>query len=281
MATLAFDLDGTLSDSQGQIHSKIVERLRELSCRGWEIFFITGRGPDLAKKIVQSLPFSYYLGCINGSILYKMPEEKLVHANFLSKNTIDSLCDLLDPTQYGAIFYTDSINKCYQFGSYACAEVSCYVQSRCQRLNERLFPLKNREVEEQVFSAKFFGRLNDLLPIQIQIEKSLDLIAPIIKDPFHHTYYVMQATDVNAHKGALLEKLERENMIQRPLITGGNDLNDMSLLKVADFSFAIKGSPGPLKKVASLTVGSIDQLGALEGINKGLTFLNIEANDAN
>lgn len=276
VGTLAFDLDGTLSGSDGRINPLIIQELNQLYNRGWHVIFITGRGPNLAKKCVENVPFNFLLGCINGSVLYAMPEDRLLYSLYLNNSDIQHICSSIDPQKQRVVFYTESIHSCYWYGTHSCKTVREYIETRKNKLQEVWHPLDLSSDHNYIFSAKVFGGLEELQSIKIEMESKMTLAAPIIKDPFHCEYYVMQATNNLATKGMLLNKLEQESKIRRPFITGGNDLNDLSLLSVADFSFAMKGSPEDLVAVAHEVVGGVEEAGALEGIKKAMLKLGFD-----
>ncbi|MCB1082363.1 MAG: HAD hydrolase family protein, partial [Chlamydiia bacterium] len=58
--------------------------------------------------------------------------------------------------------------------------------------------------------------------------------------------------------------------LRRPLIVGGDDNNDLPLLKVGDVRIMMEGAPDMLKPYADITAPPSEQMGIIQGLKEGI-----------
>jgi Cof subfamily protein (haloacid dehalogenase superfamily) len=76
---LALDLDGTLLRSDGAISPKTVCALRAARRRGLSVLFVTARPPRRARLVSQASELSGDAICGNGSIVYDLKSDTVLH----------------------------------------------------------------------------------------------------------------------------------------------------------------------------------------------------------
>ena len=54
--------------------------------------------------------------------------------------------------------------------------------------------------------------------------------------------------------------------LKRPLITGGDDNNDIPLLKAGDVRIAMDGAPDALQNIAHIIAPPADRMGIIQGM---------------
>ena len=80
-------------------------------------------------------------------------------------------------------------------------------------------------------------------------------------------------THKNASKGDALEKLLELDTIKRPIIVAGDDMNDLSMFKVADISIAMKDGAQALIEKADIIAPAASSEGIITGIQEALKKL--------
>lgn len=92
---LALDIDGTIIDKDENIHPSFYNNFTRLTEAGYVVTFITGRNPQLACRVIKSLPLEAPLSCSsgsalvfkNGEVVSKRPFPRVTALNFCA------LCD--------------------------------------------------------------------------------------------------------------------------------------------------------------------------------------------
>ena len=91
--TIALDIDGTLT-ADSRLHTmppRVVKYLSQLVSDGWQLVFITGRTFMSAYRILQPLPFPYYLAVQNGAIILEMPSRRIVGKKYLDRSVFSAM----------------------------------------------------------------------------------------------------------------------------------------------------------------------------------------------
>ena len=92
---LALDIDGTLTDQTHIVPKEVVNYLKELHAKGWEVFIITGRTLSFARLALELFNFPFHLAVQNGADVLYMPNKELVIRYYLSPSiipTLEALC---------------------------------------------------------------------------------------------------------------------------------------------------------------------------------------------
>lgn len=244
---LACDIDGTLTDNPFDMPLSIAVTLREVYQSGWSIIFLTGRPFVWGVKPLLQLDFPYHFAVINGANLLQMPqavlvEELLVPKSLLSK--FDDFCKIHD-TDYVAYSGFSGSDVCYYRPKRFKEAQLEYLKKRSANVGEVWVPVESfADVDVSGFaSIKCFGDHNLCQKMSQFMEKSLDLHAPTIRDPFKNEQYVAQATRKECTKGHILKRFAEIIGNKGPIIAAGDDYNDVSMFKVADVSIVMETAP--------------------------------------
>ena len=102
----AFDLDGTLLDSNKKISQANMEALKVLAAEGVEIVPATGRIVSGLKLVLDELPFVRWCITVNGAAVWDLMREKIIHRAEIPVDTALKVCEYMDGI--------DAIYDCYQ-----------------------------------------------------------------------------------------------------------------------------------------------------------------------
>lgn len=274
---IALDIDGTITAEHHQLPAAVGNYFSKLTASGWLLIFITGRTFQWGIEVLKTLDFPYYFAVQNGAIILEMPSQKIVSKKYLDRSifdTMDLICcnELSDYVVYGGYEYGD---QCYFRPKRFSAEMLNYVEHRVNTLKEIWSPLESyQEMPINTFaSIKCFGKYPDAMRLAQKIETQLDLHVPLIRDPFNGNYFVVQATHPRISKGQAFKDIISMAGHQGLIIAAGDDLNDLSMLKLADIKVVMANAPEELLKLADVIAPPATEEGIIEGLQQAIQGL--------
>ena len=81
---IAFDMDGTLLNSEKRISERTLEAVNRAFDAGKEVILSTGRCVAELREYFKRIPRLRYVVCSSGAILYDVKEEKILYSNSIS-----------------------------------------------------------------------------------------------------------------------------------------------------------------------------------------------------
>lgn len=260
---LALDLDGTLTNSQKKISSKNKEYISYAQSIGIKIILASGRPVlgihPLAKELELYDKGGYILAYNGGHIIDCMTSTDLVKETI----PIDLIHDICSINQYFNVHpltYNDVGVICED-------DQSEYVQR--EAFNNKIPVIKVHSLEMQVKKpvVKFMvvGDPNELKRSYAFLTKIYNGVLNI----FFSEPYFLEVTPLGIDKAASLERmLSRLGVSRDELIACGDGLNDIPMLQYAGFSVAMGNSYDETKKYANAIVGTNEEDGVAEAIEK-------------
>lgn len=88
---IAFDMDGTLLNSQKKISSKTIDAINKAIDAGKIVILNTGRCPAELKEYRKVLPRLRYVNCVSGALVYDYQEERSIYESPLSEEEVKTL----------------------------------------------------------------------------------------------------------------------------------------------------------------------------------------------
>ncbi|UFT99994.1 Cof-type HAD-IIB family hydrolase [Radiobacillus kanasensis] len=234
---IALDMDGTLLNKDNQVseqNKSAIAKAREL---GVEVVLSTGRHISTCKPIADELLLSSYLITVNGSEIWTT-EGELVERQPLGLESIKRLIEL---------------HKEHQTGLWMTSTEQVWREEIPDQLEEILW-------------LKFGFNLKD--------ETHRDLIwKELEKDPqFELSNSSPTNIEVNAigiNKATALEKVcNRLGITLEEVMTVGDSLNDIKMIKEAGLGIAMENAQPAVKKAADWVTGHHDQSGVAQAIEK-------------
>jgi hydroxymethylpyrimidine pyrophosphatase-like HAD family hydrolase len=271
---IALDIDGTITTEMHSMPREVVEFLNSLAQEGWRIIFITGRTFTWGYEVLNCLPFAYDVAVQNGAILLQMPSRKILSKKYLNTTIFPAMnticCD--EPSDFVLYGGFETNDQCFYRPDYFSSDLLTYVQTRTMTLKENWYPVDSYdEVSLEEFpSIKCFGRYDSALRISQKIEGSLGLHAPIIRDPFDETYYVIQATHPDINKGQALQDFIRLTGHKGIIIAAGDDNNDLSMLAVADVKIIMATASEEVRKYGDIIAPPASEYGIIAGLKEAI-----------
>lgn len=254
MKMFAFDMDGTILNSKGQINQSTIEALTIAKSYGHKIVLASGRPyfnmVDFAKK--NEGLFDFFV-CNNGAYFYDVKEHKFFFEDEVPKSVVNRFIEL--GTTFGAFFAVHTNEGVYR-----------------SRLTDTVSPWSNAVIEEEWY--KF-----DLTPIEevlmnIKSQKIMQLSYRANKEIIEECRDSLQCeignivdlhvagevyldvNPLNTSKLTGLQKLcEHIGMSIEDVVAFGDSGNDMQMVEGAGLGVAMGNATQELKKVAKLIIG--------------------------
>ncbi len=259
LGTIALDIDGTLTtDGKGQlIHAPVAKCLNDLANKGWRLIFLTGRAMDSAQRILSPLKFNYYLAAQNGAIVFEMPSCKMTYKQYLNRSIIakmEAIC-LNFASDFAVYSGYENKDAVYYRPKKFSKDLLSYLEKRAKVYHEIWYPMESFDempICDFPTVKCFESSFETANEISRLITDNLKLHAPVIKDPFNPSFYVIQASHSTCTKGLTLLNLFQILGRQGVTIAAGDDMNDLCMLKVADIKIAMSHSPKELLSLADI-----------------------------
>ncbi|HKL42740.1 MAG TPA: HAD family hydrolase [Clostridia bacterium] len=253
------DLDGTLLNSEGKLSDYTVEKINEMIDKGLDFTIATARGFDSVKSILEPLNLKYPVILNNGLFIYDLKKSEVIKEYSIDISVANNLLE--DLSSYGI----------YPMVSTKAKEVYKVYYSGIQNHGEKEFikfhgqssALKFIEVEsvdlknEKVLSMFSIGTKEELQEVTDYLSHKYNLEINLFYD-IYSKYYWLEINPLNASKGDAALYLKEEYGFKQ-LITFGDNLNDVSMFKISDESYAMASGNSVVKPEATAVIGTNDE----------------------
>lgn len=267
----AFDLDGTLLNSNKELSSENLRALLAAKSSGVELVPSTGRTFKGLPDFVKELPCRYFI-LINGAFVYDRKKDEVLNSfNIPLKTALDIYKELSSfPVLYDS--YVDGeglIRRDFyeNIEEYVGNDFSRYIIRTLRKPVEDFYGfVKDKGMDVQKISI-YCKDENLVSNAQSHIENLFPdvVITKSLKDNSEINHYM--ATKGNA----LLSLSKRLDIPIEKTIAIGDGTNDVSMIKNAGVGIAMENAAEPVKKVSSYITGHCDNNGVAHALIKFLS----------
>lgn len=262
---IALDIDGTITQDKYSIPTEVISFLKDCHQNSWKIVFATGRAFVFAKPALEKIPFPYFLMPQNGSAVIQMPSQKILFKRYMSPDLLQDLEEIYEGSNSHYLIYSGVENgdRCYyQPERFSKADL-LYLEEVQKREKEEW---STGPVHFDFPLIKCFGKLESMKKVEAKLLKKGHFEATLIRDPFHSSYYLVLVTQKNASKGSSLQEIISREGKGKIVIAAGDDVNDISLLQVADVRIAMPHAPEELRKIADFIAPPVAEMGIIQAL---------------
>ncbi|MCB1066548.1 MAG: HAD family phosphatase [Simkania sp.] len=273
--TIALDIDGTITAKDHMIPDRVAAYFETLHRDGWKFILVTGRIFSFAMMTLTKLNFPFLLGVQNGADLLVMPERKRIKKNYLKLDVLKLLDELYTTEQGDFIVYAgyDKGDFCYYRPTKHSPKMLTYLEKLTRFCAEPWQPVETFDLHQQsTFPlVKCFGTQAACEAIEEKLKSIQGIQTSVIKDPIDPSLYLVLVTHANANKGSAVKDFMEKFSLPRPLITGGDDNNDIPLLRVGDMRIAMDGAPDALQNLADIIAPPAEKGGIVEALQEAMS----------
>jgi Cof subfamily protein (haloacid dehalogenase superfamily) len=255
------DLDGTLLDSKRNISDRTKELINRYINKGGTFTFATGRMEGSARDYIEFLSIESPAIIYNGAKVVDIKKEKVSYEANLDYNTARTALKLSKEYNWDVILY---INKKVFVNSITEGIKEYMVKDgvKCEPVGD-LFEFLNSSPTKILI----IGNPEKFEEYILRLNKTLNILVNNVRSEWNY----LEILPDGISKGEALKRLAAELRIPlEEVIAIGDELNDLSMIKVAGLGVAVANANPELIKIADYITKSHDEDGVAEVIDKVL-----------
>lgn len=242
---IAFDIDGTLLNSDQEGLASSLEVISKLQRAGHFVTIATGRSLPTTKGVIKDFNFENYVLC-NGA--YAFVDHQQVHSNPLDKVELKKLVELANEKKIDLLYQT--MDEVKQQGP--------FIHPYNREMQEKFNPEKpsydfDIDKEEAIYQAILFCGRAEEGELATNFEK------------IRFTRWgdeAMDAVPINGSKAVTLDKIAKiHGFTSQDMIVFGDGENDIEMLKLAGLGIAMGNATDYVKGFANYVTKSNDEDG--------------------
>ncbi|MDB9724749.1 HAD family hydrolase [Salibacteraceae bacterium] len=255
------DLDGTLLNSSGRLSEKSAVIVNSLINNGLNFTIATARSFDSASPLIEKLNLKLPMVLYNGVLVYDPISKVNIHSNFveadhkevilncLLKKGIEPIVFTLDAANHPSAYYRKLNNP----------NMATYINTRLSQKDRRFQQVENffKARTENVITIISIGDEKTLLAAKKSIEALLEIQIHFAEDVYYKNAFWLEFTAPKSSKKEGVSFL-KNHLSAEKLICFGDNLNDISMFKIADEKFATANARNELKSIATDSIGHCD-----------------------
>lgn len=264
---IAFDMDGTLLNSQKKITDKTCEAIQKAIDAGVIVILNTGRCVAELEEYMDILDGIQYVNSTSGALVYDRKNDKDIYSSALDVNTVKRILDIVSTEDVMIDFLTresivqrDKIEKMKQYDMEIYRDmferVTVKWEDVCGQYLENPFPVSKLNIYHTSEEARNRTR-KKIVELQLGVEMV----------NAETTSIEISANGID--KGIGLEKLcQYLNIPLSQTIVVGDADNDIGAMKKAGLAVAMGNANQRIKELADVIVADNDHDGCKEVIEK-------------
>ncbi len=272
---IAFDMDGTLLNSQKKITDKACEAIQKAIDAGIIVILNTGRCVAELEEYMEVLKNIQYINSTSGALVYDRKSNKDIYSSALDVDTVKAILDIVSSKDVMIDFLTresivqrDKIEKMEQYRMEVYRDmferVTVKWEDICGQYLEKPFPVSKLNIYHTSEEARNYTR---------QRIEELQLGVEMVNA--ETTSLEISAKGID--KGIGLEKLcQYLNISLSQTIVVGDADNDIGAMKKAGLAVAMGNANERIKELADVMVADNDHDGCREVIEKYIFAKDIE-----
>lgn len=253
------DLDGTLLNDSSVLSNETIEKLNTLIDNGAFFTVATARTPATVVKIMGSvhtrLPFIVMAGCA----FWDNERKDYISARIIDKENLPRLLRIFNKHGNNPFIYQRQGNKILvRHAADMTAEEREFIEPRLTTPYKKLETTRGDELAstaENVMLLFGMGKFQDLRKIADDIEKEgIPCFCNCYHDIFRKEDGIIDLYAEGTTKAQAITALAKETGAERIVVFGDN-LNDIPMMKAADWSVAVENAFDEVKSVANEVIG--------------------------
>jgi len=266
-------VDGTLITDHGHITDRVRDALERASVAGWEIVVASGRTYPAAMTVVDEFPFVRYAVVSNGACIIDVQARRTIHCAALGGKNVRRAVEVMREEGAPPALYTMSIADqkiLYDRFDGTCEFFRWYVtnDARCTCVGDVLAHADDVLQIGSVAERETIFRVRDRLAADDMTVMTMPFESPRLGGK-NHDFWFAQIVDRGATKFAALTSLAGSLGVPAGRIVAvGDNYNDIEMISRADVGVAMGNAPDEVKEVARVVVGTNNDSGLSEVVDR-------------
>lgn len=248
------DLDGTLLNKEKQIPKSCVEIINKQIKNGMNFTVATARTPATVKGILKDIDLSLPAICMSGGAMYDTRKGKILNCIYLERHIYDTITDI--SKKYNLSPFTYSANSSHIFVYYKKTDNEPLINFYNERknLNMKTFIKGVFPSDKSPIYVMFLDK-SEIINKAYEEIKKLNVNISYYEDIYNKGYSYLEIYSVKASKANALLKIKDEIRAEYTVAFGDNN-NDISMLKSANYSYAVANATKAVKEIANEIIDS-------------------------
>jgi Cof subfamily protein (haloacid dehalogenase superfamily) len=267
------DLDGTLLNPEALLSSSAAERLNELLAKGLVFSVATARTAATAADLVKPLNLSLPIILMNGVAVYDTKTKTYVKEHPMTRETVQEVFKILEKFNTPGFVYSIVDHKlmCYEPPKLN-ARMAAFMEERKRDYGKVFTPISSYDAtkDKDVIYFTVIDEEKALAKTYEAVRKLPGVNALFYEDIYNDGYFLeIYAKGVSKGQAALW--LKQEARADRLAVFGDN-LNDLPMMELADFSYATANAKTKVKEMADLVIGPNSEDSVVGVLEKAMAF---------
>nr|WP_319487658.1 HAD-IIB family hydrolase [uncultured Caproiciproducens sp.] len=264
------DLDGTLTDSGGNISNYTKIKLNQLLQRGAMITVASARSSSSIEPILKGIPFPLPIITMNGAALYDMKGKTYLYSKNIPYSTAKEVLGVFEKYGLNCFVHTiiNDILHIYYGDFTNAAEEKFYHTHKLHPLKNYIYnPLpKDRDVV-YIMAVDRLDMIQKLYKDILNLSCSDQINATYYADQYNEGFYFLEIYSVDASKENAVLELKKRYALEK-VAAFGDDESDAAMIAAADYGYAVANAADYLKQVAPHIIGSQDSDAVVKTMEK-------------
>ncbi len=258
------DLDGTLFNSKKEITAKSALLLNSCIEQGMKFTVATARMPYACDYRLSKINLEVPGVLTNGVFLYNFNKNIYESVEHISKKSVDTCLNILNKYQIPCFAYT------YHFNT----NISLFYQNEEQKTQTQYYSERALQYcNEVTLAPDILKKTSDQNIVYLASTGQKQIFNPVIKE-LDELSEVSYALYLNIYNGLYCleifsNKASKKNSIRKlieignydELVVFGDNLNDLSMFEIANYSYAPSNALPEVRSRATRVIGSYDEDG--------------------
>ena len=262
---IVVDLDGTLLNINQECSKKTKKYLKKLKSLGYIIVIATGRILKSAVDVTDGADFANYIICSSGALIYDIDNYKVIKKDDIFKEDMRRICSYYNED-------IDYINMCDMFYYHRYMDDSGRDIFFDRKINDIDRFIDN---SEDILHMIVKFKNNDLADKYSKLFKSDNLEILIMQDSFNDRKWIeIFSKDVSKYN-AIKVIMELESISNDSVISFGDGLNDVDMIKLCGIGVAMGNALDDVKAVSDYVTISHNRDGVIYFLKKYIEENNL------
>lgn len=248
------DLDGTFLNSEGEVSEKSREIINKMIDDGLLFTVATARSRVSASRILDSLNLNIPVVLMNGVFIFDPAQEKYLSANAIREEKAEEVIKVFEKhreTPFMFSFANGNIDLEYTALSNS-AQQNFYEERKTKYKNFQKVSALSAQGKNVVYFANLVSYEKGQ-PIFDEISNMDGVSAVFYEDTYYDCWYLEVFSEKSSKPGGM-EFVKKYTGAERTVAFGDN-LNDIAMMKAADYCCAVSNGRKEVRDIADKTIG--------------------------
>ncbi|MBC7813130.1 MAG: HAD family hydrolase [Burkholderiales bacterium] len=260
---IAVDLDGTLLNSKHELTPRTIKALKAAMAKGVKVILATGKTRRANEKFIEELGLQDTPSiCVQGLVVHN-GDGSIRYQQTLEPKVLRQVVTFAEERGFTILAYSGQ-RVLVRSHNRDCEEIEHYHEPRAEEVGSLQNLIDNTPINKLM--AVKLGEAKRVKALRWQLDMQINGAARLMQSALAD---MLEILPPGASKGTALRHLLKDlNISASQVIAFGDAENDLEMIKLAGIGFAMGNADAALKAAADQVVGSNDEDGVAEAIER-------------